>query len=79
MWRDNEATELPEREIAVKDTENDIPLKISGTVKIKNRNGHTCDKFQKGSREIFLPFQGGLSKIRAAAMHCDMQILGYSH
>ena len=24
---------------------------------------HTCDKFQKGIREIFLPFQGGLSKM----------------
>ena len=23
---------------------------------------HTCDKFQKGIREIFLSFQGGLSK-----------------
>ena len=24
---------------------------------------HTCDKFQKGIREIFLSFQGGLSKM----------------
>ena len=25
--------------------------------------GHTCDKFQIVIREIFLPFQGGLSKM----------------
>ena len=24
---------------------------------------HTCDKFQKGIREIFVSFQGGLSKM----------------
>ena len=24
---------------------------------------HTCDKFQKGIREIFLSFQGGLLKL----------------
>ena len=24
---------------------------------------HTCDKFQKGMREIFLSFQGGFSKM----------------
>ena len=24
---------------------------------------HTCDKFQKGIREIFLSFQGGFSKM----------------
>ena len=24
---------------------------------------HTCDKFQKGIRDIFLSFQGGLSKM----------------
>ena len=24
---------------------------------------HTCDKLQKGIREIFLPFQGGFSKM----------------
>ena len=24
---------------------------------------HKCDKFQKGIREIFLSFQGGLSKM----------------
>ena len=24
---------------------------------------HTCDKFQKGIREIFFSFQGGLSKM----------------
>ena len=24
---------------------------------------HTSDKFQKGIREIFLPFQGGISKM----------------
>ena len=25
--------------------------------------GHTCDKLQKGIREIFLSFQGGFSKM----------------
>ena len=31
---------------------------------------HTCDKFQKGIREIFLSFQGGLS-IRAVVEQCS--------
>ena len=36
-----------------------VPKKIEGHVE----DWHRCDKFQKGIREIFLLFQGGLSKM----------------
>ena len=35
---------------------------LDGRIMLKFQENHTCDKFQKGIREIFISFQGGLSK-----------------
>ena len=32
---------------------------------------HTCDKFEKGVREIFFSFQGGLSKMYRKILNLD--------